>query len=419
MFKSYSEIKKHNKYNDLWVILYEKVYDLTDYLKIHPGGDFLLQVGGKDGSGLFESIHSKSVKSLLESKEFKNKYFIGEISNNNNENNFNYQSILGFKLKDAVKEYFKNKENTYYAKGGLYEKLCVYGKFISIVSFSIWTKYKQIKYDSYIYSVLYGLCMILTIFNISHGANHGELVKRYPYWFNKISEYSQFILGHHPFSWKKWHNVSHHQHTNTIQDLDTNRSKVYRLHKNQKYLEFYKYQHIYTWFLIYPFTHIYAFVSQKRQYIKGYSFYFILNLFLSILICDKFNLITKLLIESFVFGFLFVLINHITHTNDKTEHSDISNSCWYENQLRTTANWSCRNYFITHLLGGINYQIEHHLFQSIHHYHYPALRNVIKKTIKDVNMNNNKEIPYHEFSNYFEALLSHYNLLKRLSIKEE
>jgi linoleoyl-CoA desaturase len=86
--------------------------------------------------------------------------------------------------------------------------------------------------------------------------------------------------------------------------------------------------------------------------------------------------------------------------------------------LRSTTNFSCDSMWVTHLIGGLNYQIEHHLFQSIHHYHYPALRKIVKSTIDEYNLKHKPThpIPYYEFRGYADALYSHYKLLKKLSI---
>lgn len=118
--------------------------------------------------------------------------------------------------------------------------------------------------------------MLLIIFNISHGSNHGELIKRYPRWFSKICEKYQWFLGNNNSDWKQWHNVSHHQHTNTSKDGDINRDISIRMHSKFKYNAIHKYQHIYSWFL-YSLTHIVAFVIENNQY-KTYLKYIILNL---------------------------------------------------------------------------------------------------------------------------------------------
>lgn len=402
------EVAKHNKRNDCWIILYENVYDITEFMKHHSGKFFPLQVAGKNGTGLFESIHPKRAKTILNSNDFKKKYYKGYIIRNKRDiiNNFQYDSNFGEKLNERVENYFESVKNTPKGRGGRNEKIIVYSKFIIITIFTLWTKYKQLQLKSIKYSALYGICMLLIIFNVSHGANHGELIKRYPRWFSLFSEKLHFLLGTSDKDWRKWHNVSHHQHTNTSQDLDANRSEpFFRMYKNDNYLRHYKFQYIYV-FIIYPLTHLLVFCARTKYTYLLYSFINILGAFR---FTKKVNIIKCLLVESFVFGFLFVMINHITHLNDRVIYDHINNGCWYENQIRSTANWSCDNMFITHLLGGVNYQIEHHLFQSVHHYHYPAIKKIVQQTCKENN------IPYHEFPNYRSAIYSHYKFIKQNS----
>lgn len=51
------EIKKHNRKTDCWIILENKVYDITNYIKYHPGGDIILDAAGKDGTSLYQYYH--------------------------------------------------------------------------------------------------------------------------------------------------------------------------------------------------------------------------------------------------------------------------------------------------------------------------------------------------------------------------
>ncbi|KAJ3317885.1 hypothetical protein HDV06_001087 [Boothiomyces sp. JEL0866] len=76
-FKSFttSEVAKHNKEDDCWVIISGKVYDLTKFMKVHPGGKkAILIVAGQDATDDFEAIHGDGPKA---SKE---KYCVGLIS---------------------------------------------------------------------------------------------------------------------------------------------------------------------------------------------------------------------------------------------------------------------------------------------------------------------------------------------------
>ena len=56
-FVTEEEVALHNTPEDLWVIIFGKVYDVTEWQNDHPGGDFILQeYGGKDASAMFRSV---------------------------------------------------------------------------------------------------------------------------------------------------------------------------------------------------------------------------------------------------------------------------------------------------------------------------------------------------------------------------
>ena len=78
-FYNMNEIKKHNTEDDCWIIIKNKVYDVTPYLQkqIHPGGDeVLLKYGGKDATPNFTDIHSDDAWKIL------NEYYIGDLNDN-------------------------------------------------------------------------------------------------------------------------------------------------------------------------------------------------------------------------------------------------------------------------------------------------------------------------------------------------
>jgi linoleoyl-CoA desaturase len=83
---------------------------------------------------------------------------------------------------------------------------------------------------------------------------------------------------------------------------------------------------------------------------------------------------------------------------------------WAIHQLRTTVNFSKHNKILSWYIGGLNYQIEHHLFPKISHVHYPKIAHIVKATAIE------HGIPYHENKTFFTALKSHIRLLKKLGI---
>lgn len=203
-----------------------------------------------------------------------------------------------------------------------------------------------------------------------------------------------------------WHNMSHHQHTNTHSDLDINRGMpFFRMHDEDRYSWYIRYQHLYVWF-IYPFTHIVTFIQRER----GFAALHMLTCnLLSFTLAGRFCM-WQLLVESLVFGFGFVMINHISHANDEAEyvHRPTTKVGWGEHQLRSSSNWCMDSRVVTMLLGGINYQIEHHLLQSIHHIHYPEMSKIVRR------VSEKRKVPYPSFPTYFDALCSHHKLLVRM-----
>jgi linoleoyl-CoA desaturase len=112
-------------------------------------------------------------------------------------------------------------------------------------------------------------------------------------------------------------------------------------------------------------------------------------------------------------GFILALVFQLAHTVKGTSHplpneEGIIENDWAIHQLNTTVNFSPNNKLISWYVGGLNYQIEHHLFQKISHVHYPAIAHIVKQTASEF------DIPYLENKTLGKALLSHVNYLKKL-----
>ncbi|XP_012272640.1 cytochrome b5 [Orussus abietinus] len=73
---SLGEVSRHDRAEDLWIVIHGKVYDLTRFLKEHPGGEeVLLNSAGKDGTTCFDDIgHS------MEAIKLRDGFEIGEVA---------------------------------------------------------------------------------------------------------------------------------------------------------------------------------------------------------------------------------------------------------------------------------------------------------------------------------------------------
>jgi linoleoyl-CoA desaturase len=81
---------------------------------------------------------------------------------------------------------------------------------------------------------------------------------------------------------------------------------------------------------------------------------------------------------------------------------------WALHQIHSTANFATSNKYLHWLLGGLNFQIEHHLFPRISHIHYPAISKLVKEACRESN------IAYNEYTSMFTAVASHLLHLRRL-----
>lgn len=125
-----------------------------------------------------------------------------------------------------------------------------------------------------------------------------------------------------------------------------------------------------------------------------------------------YQVVTGFLVMHFIGGIVLTVIFQLAHTVEGTTHplpnsDNIIENNWAIHQLNTTVNFSRQNKFLSWYLGGLNYQVEHHLFPTICHVHYPHISEIVRSTCKEFN------IDYLEYATFSEALRSHIRTLKR------
>ena len=96
------------------------------------------------------------------------------------------------------------------------------------------------------------------------------------------------------------------------------------------------------------------------------------------------------------------------HADDSTRKLD---TAWAEYQVRTTVDFARNNKLISWLVGGLNFQIEHHLFPRISHIHYPAISKIVQATCIEYNL------PYLCMPGFGAAVQSHFQQLRLLGQK--
>ncbi len=283
-------------------------------------------------------------------------------------------------------------------------------------------------------------CLILAMltsaigFNIMHDGAHGSFSSKK--WVNDMAGLSLNMLGANVFMWKTKHNIVHHTFTNIDEvDDDINARPFLRLCENQKKFKIHNYQHIYflgAYSLLYIywifFTDYKKYFSKKVGQIQikkmsmnehfsfwGFKVVHILLFVVTPIITVGFLpwLIGFLIYGCFA-GIVLSVVFQLAHTVQETQFpiADIVTGKvedeWAVHQLKTTANFATKSKFWNWFTGGLNFQVEHHLFPNISHVHYPEISNIVKAVCQKYNM------PYLEHRKTRYAFASHVAHLKAI-----
>jgi len=154
----------------------------------------------------------------------------------------------------------------------------------------------------------------------------------------------------------------------------------------------------------------------KFLFFSGKFLYFFLVLVVPFMFYGLTTTITFYLLMQFVGSFYLASLFAVSHNNTLCDYNverekDVE---WAEIQIRTSANWSVGSNMWLVLSGGLNYQIEHHLFPGVCHVHYPAISKILKRYCEE------HKIPYNSFPTFTSLFIDHVQMLKKLgSWKQE
>lgn len=284
--------------------------------------------------------------------------------------------------------------------------------------------------------VLMGFGMAGIGLSIMHDANHGSYSRN-----KKVNSVLGFLAnfgGVYHVNWKIQHNVLHHSFTN-VEGFDEDiQTPVMRFSPTQKRRSYYRFQVLYApflyglmninWLLTKDFLQLPRFHKKNLlasqglnlrkamiQVIFHKTWYLGLTLVLPMLVIDLpwWQVLLGFLLMQYICGLTLALIFQTAHVLQETsfykidENGSVENN-WAIHQMRTTANFANRSVLFSWFIGGLNYQIEHHLFPYICHVHYKKISKIVQETAQDFN------VPYHQHRTFVGALKSHFSLLHQL-----
>ncbi|MEZ4937357.1 MAG: acyl-CoA desaturase [Crocinitomicaceae bacterium] len=342
-------------------------------------------------------------------------------------------------LNERVSNYFKENKISKYGNYRMYLKaLFMFALYLTPYFFLVLGGFTNIWIIVGLYATM-GVGMAGIGLSVMHDACHGTFSK-IP-WINTIMSYSMNMLGGNKDNWVLQHNVMHHTYTNVDgMDDDINAPEfLLRFSPHKKKYKAHRFQHIYAWFFYGFMTLVWCLPhrdirqlwhykksgvinTQNKKYgqmltelIIGKIFFFSYMLVVPMLVLDIpwWSTLLLFVMMQYISGFILSIIFQPAHVMEDAmyplpkEDGKIENSM-LEHQLHTTCNFAPKSRLFYWFVGGLNYQIEHHLFPHICHIHYKKLSKIVKETAQEFNL------PYNSQPTFAKAIIEHGKMLKKL-----
>jgi len=338
--------------------------------------------------------------------------------------------------RSRVDQYFKDSGQSKHANAMMWVKTTVFlagfiGLYALIISnaFGIWVML--------LLAMLLGIFSAFVGFNICHDAIHGAFSANKN--INKIFSALFYFVGANPYVWSITHNIVHHNFTNIPghdEDIDVAPGLI-RISDEGPLNRLHRFQHWYA-FPLYSLASLsWVFRKDYKKFfqakIGGYAtrhprfeyfnlffykaVYYFLFMVLPLLVLDIgwWEFLVGFLAMHFAQGLTMGLVFQLAHVVEGTSYpvpdsdGNIEEN-WAAHQMRTTANFATQSRLAAFFLGGLNRQIEHHLFPGICHIHYGQVSKIVKQTAIEF------EVPYIESPTFVAALRSHLGMLRTFGV---
>jgi len=271
---------------------------------------------------------------------------------------------------------------------------------------------------------------------VMHDAVHGSYSGK-P-WINRLFSASMYILGANILNWRIQHNMLHHTYTNIADyDQDIDSKGPIRLSEQAPFKPFHRWQHIHAFFFYglmtlsklfqdfpqlaeYNRRGITAQLGKKPgwEYVKMIAvkiFYAVVFIGLPVWLTPFtwWQILIGFLVMHWTAGCILSTVFQLAHVVEGVDQpvpdaSGVIDADWAAHEIRTTANFAPNNAILNWYVGGLNFQVEHHLFPHICHVHYKEIYPIVRATAEEFGL------PYHIKPSFRSALRSHIRRLREL-----
>jgi linoleoyl-CoA desaturase len=275
---------------------------------------------------------------------------------------------------------------------------------------------------------------VLVGFNIMHDGNHDSYSKNKK--INRLMGFTLDLIGGSNMFWRQKHNVLHHTYTNIDGvDDDLFTGGLLRLSPEQKKRSWHRFQHLYafpvyslltlSWIMFSDFSKFFSgrigSYSLRKPSVSEATLFFLTKIFYlgyMIILPLFFHPVLHVLLAfvgiHLVLGFTLAIVFQLAHTIEGNtfpkpdERTGNIENEWAIHQVETTVDFASQNKLAAWYLGGLNFQIEHHLFSKVCHIHYPAISRIVEKTCREFS------VSYISYPTVRSAVTAHYRFLKML-----
>ncbi|EAU67696.1 linoleoyl-CoA desaturase (Delta(6)-desaturase) [Stigmatella aurantiaca DW4/3-1] len=279
-----------------------------------------------------------------------------------------------------------------------------------------------------------GLAMAGIGFSIMHDANHGSYSDRR--FINRLMGWTLDVVGGSSYVWSWKHNIFHHSHPNVAGlDEDIDIQPLCRIAPGQRSYAAHRFQHLYIWLLYGLLPLKWHFIDDFRNLVSGRIghqkmprpsawkltgvlagklLFFGWALGIPLLVHSAWQVALGYAVTSLVLGVTLSTVFQLAHCVEEAEFREVPEGNhtfprdWAEHQVETTVDFARGNPLVSWYLGGLNFQVEHHLFPRVSHLHYPALSRIVERTCQE------HGIRYRSQQSVGAALKSHVRWLKRM-----
>lgn len=418
-----AEVQKHQGAGlSSWTIIQGHVYDITEFAKTHPGGQVIRLAAGRDSTCLIESYHTRASAPVIEKALLNKAVYVGPLHQDDYRPITNEDFFLV--LQERVETHLK--KIGYDLKTRPFEYVGIFEALLTLFVYALSTYYVSFHAQWWAVFVL-AFCTARMGF-FMHMGNHCA-ISRFPAVNEFIGKFMD-VVGSNSLIWSHEHQVAHHMDPNDLDhDNDCQIGNPWiRMHPHLKWNKFQRIQHIslflgisvgfWKWIIgdVEHFIRHRVGLCAMAVNKKDWAWMVLFKsawVFVHLVIPTYYFGWKITLLQSAVFMAIgahylenIFIVNHIQSGLVPPPHAH-----WAEKQLLGTSNWGSGSLLYNWVSGGLNHQIEHHLFPAMTHYLYPYISPVVKQTCEEFN------IPYLNYTTFSSAWIDMFTYIRDLGLE--